>query len=491
MKNIIYLSYIRRSKLKSFNLSLLTLLFLFTACEDLLVEEPKTIAVEVFYNTPEEVESAVNAIYNQWRSTSYIVYHGFLDIHTDYGYGRGSYAQVNDFQGLNATNITRVEGFWSTFYTSIRNANLVIRNAPEGNAISQADIDKYVAEAKFLRALAYFHLVRNWGEVPLRTEDNMFDRNLEKSSVDEVYNLIIADLQEAEINLLDEPTHIGRPSKWAAKTALADVYLTRGMYADARDKADEVIQSDKYALVSVETRDDFQKIFGPEVVTTSEEIFSLKFARRAGQGNYLLWILNHPSTGLYNFGGAYAHYGDSADPFYTNWDDEDLRKELWDIVNFGLGSTTMVTRKFSDKQAASGHNAGNDLPIYRYAEVLLIYAEAATRAAGSPTQEAMEALNKVHRRAYGYDPNSPSPVDYNISDYNTDTFIDLVLEERAFEFIFEGKRWFDLKRTGTAQEVLLENRGVNIAEKHFLWPIPEVELTNNAALDPSDQNPGY
>lgn len=118
------------------------------------------------------------------------------------------------------------------------------------------------------------------------------------------------------------------------------------------------------------------------------------------------WILNHPSTGLYAFGGAYAHYGESTDPFYTEWDDMDLRKELWDIVDFGLGATTMTTRKFIDPLAIGSHDAGNNYPVYRYAEVLLIYAEASTRAANSPTPEAVEALNQVHRRAYGENPNS-------------------------------------------------------------------------------------
>ena len=120
--------------------------------------------------------------------------------------------------------------------------------------------------------------------------------------------------------------------------------------------------------------------------------------------------------------------------------------------------------------------AGNDLPIYRYAEALLIYAEAAARAASSPTAEAMEALNKVHRRAFGVDPETPSAVDFNIADYDAISFVDLVLQERAYEFIFEGKRWFDLKRTGMAAQTILDVKGITIAEKHYLWPIPTAEL---------------
>jgi len=463
-----------------------------TSCDDLLVESPRKVAVENFYNTAEEVETAVNAIYSPWRSNTHAVYTGVLDIHSDFGYGRGSYAQFNDFQGLNANNINRVAGFWNFMYLSIRNANIVIQNAPLGDDISQEDVDRYVAEARFMRAFSYFHLVRNWGGIPLRTELNMTVKDLKRSSVDEVYALILADLQVAESNLSDEPEHIGRPNKLAAKTLLADVYLTLGQYDKARDKSSEVIQSNEYSLVPVVAYTDFQKIFGPDVITTSEEIFYFKHSRLPGQGNYLLWILNHPSTKLYTFGGAYAHYGNAADPFYTNWDDADLRKDLWDVINFGLGTTTTVSKKFIDNAAVGANDAGNDSPEYRYADVLLMYAEAATRAAGAPTAEAVEALNKVHRRAYGYDPAAPSPVDFVQSDYDEQSFVDLVLQERGYEFVWEGKRWFDLKRTGTAAEVLLANRGISIAPSHYLWPIPVDELNFNQALDPAtDQNPGY
>lgn len=473
---------------------LVSLVFLLvaTSCNDLLVEKPKTVAAENFYNTAEEVETAVNAIYSPWRTNTHAVYTGVLDIHTDYGYGRGSYAQFNDFQTLNANNINRVAGFWNFMYLSIRNANIVIQNAPDGTDISEGDVKKLVAEAKFLRAFSYFHLVRNWGGVPIRTEDNMEIKDLEKSTAEQVYALILEDLQDAETNLPDEPKDIGRPNKLAAKTMLADVYLNLGRFDDARDKADEVIKSNKYSLVPVATMDDFQKIFGPDVVTTPEEIFYFKHARLPGQGNYLLWILNHPSTKLYTFGGAYAHYGESADPFYTNWDDNDLRKEMWDVINFGLGATTIVSKKFIDDAAVGANDAGNDSPEYRYAEVLLMYAEAATRAAGGPTPEAVEALNKVHRRSYGYNPLAASAVDFNLGDYDEESFVDRVIQERGYEFIWEGKRWFDLKRTGKAAEVLLANRGITISASHYLWPIPVDELNFNKALDPgADQNLGY
>lgn len=464
---------------------------LLTSCESLLEEEPKSVAAELFYNTAQEVEAGVNAIYPpmQGNRAEYIA---VLDAHTDWGYGRGSRANYNDFAGFNSGNVNVTAGRWNAFYQSIRNANLIIKNAPEGTNISQADIDKYVAEAKFLRALAYFDLVRNWGGVPLRTELTLDVIDLPKSSPAEVYELILADLEEAERNLPATPDNIGRPSRYAAQTLLAHVYLTLERYADARDKAAAVIQANQYALVPVSSIEDYQwNLFGPELVTTPEEIFYFKFTREPGYGNWILFVLNHPSTGLFNFGGAYAHYGDADNPFYENWDDRDLRKALWDQIDFGLGPTTLVSKKYIDPNAVDRLGGGNDLPVYRYADVLLMYAEAASQAAGGPTPEAMDALNQVHRRAYGLDPDVPSDTDYQLADYNADTFLDLVLQERAYEFQFEGKRWLDLKRTGKAASTILEMKGIQIAEKHYLWPIPADELSFNKALRPEDQNPGY
>ena len=219
--------------------------------------------------------------------------------------------------------------------------------------------------------------------------------------------------------------------------------------------------------------------------------YSFKYIRQPGYGNWMLFILNHPSTGLYNFGGAYAHYGDASNKFFISWNDNDLRKALFDQIDFGLGATTLVSKKYIDNSAADRRGAGNDLPIYRYADALLIYAEATARVTSSITPEAMEALNQVHRRAYGYAPEATSAVDFKIADYDTNSFVDLVLQERAYEFIFEGKRWLDLKRTGTAATTILDVKGITIAEKHYLWPIPQAELDFNDLMGPEDQNPGY
>lgn len=471
-----------------------TLLF---SCKKQLTEEPKSIAAETFYNTGPEVEAAVNAIYLPIRNQNCLggLYPAQLETYGDYLYGRGSYLSLNDYAGLDNTNITRTGQMWDLFYRSIRNANLVIANAPKGTAISAADIVRYTAEARFMRAFIYFQMVRNWGGLPLRTEENMTVENIKRSTVAEVYQLIIDDLTKAETDLPDNVSQPGRPSKWAAKSMLADVYLQLERYTDAMNKSNEVIAANKYSLVPASTANDFDKIFGPDVVTTSEEIFYIKFSRSGvQQGWFYVMFGHHPGSKLHGGGGFFAHYTDTVqNSVIKNWDIKDLRKSfnLYSF-NIGLGATSVLFRKFKDPVASTPYSAANDYPFYKYSDILLLYAEAACRANNNPTALAMERLNMVHRRAYGFNPMAPSTVDFIIPNYNAQTFLDLVVKERGYETMYEAKRWLDLKRLPKLKQIIQSAKGKTVADKHLLWPIPLSELNYNKALDPvKDQNPGY
>jgi hypothetical protein len=483
--------------MKKLGLFILTALMFFS-CEDALIEAPKSLAVETFYNTPSEVESALASIYDPLRNNNCMgaLYPAQLEAYTDYCYGRGSYAVLSNFQGLDGNNIGRIGSMWDLFYLSIRNANIVIQNVPNGSALSESDKAKYLAEAKFMRALVYFIMVRNWDGVPIRTEENMTVLEIPRNSADEVYQLIFQDLEFAEENLPENAQLPGKPSMWSAKTLLADVYFYIGMNSEARDKAREVIQSAKYSLVPVTVVEDYEKIFGPEVVTTPEEIFYLKNSRQGtGEGWAFVQFIHHPGDKLFGGGGYYAHYSDLvSNSTIANWDHNDLRFGLWYNWNIGLGSNSILSKKFNDPKAAGGGaTAGNDYPLYRYADLLLIFAEADCRASGNVNAEAMEILNMVHRRAYGKDPLAADPtIDFKVADYDRDSFIELCLQERGYETQMEGKRWLDLKRTGEVKERIKAATGKDVADKHLLWPIPVSELNYNSLIDPSaDQNPGY
>lgn len=484
------------------------------SCSDMLDEKPKSLAEENFYRTKDEITAAINAIYVPMRTDGAfgINYPAQQEGMADYGYSRGSQTNVSEYQGLNPQNVSRVQSVWDNLYQSIRNANLVIANIPNATEVSAADATTLMAEAKFLRALIYFTLVRNWKGVPLRTEENMEALAVPRASIGEVYDLILADALAAEAGLPDQVFPIlvaGRPNRWAAKTLLAEVYMTRastpqdftapdvaGDWARARDKAEEVINSGRYSLVQVQVSEDFQNIFGPEVVSTPEEIFYFKYSRQQGFG---LVSYAHRTSKYYGPGGVYAQYTDTVNnPIIANWSHADLRRiHILYPDKFDKGETTVLYRKYRDPQAVAPVNgvggAGNDYPWYRYADLLLFHAETAARAAGGPTAEALESLNKVHRRAYGYPSDVPSAdVDFELADFSLESFIDQVVEERGFETMYEGKRWLDLKRLGIAKERILAVKNIQVADKHLYWPIPDSEILYNEALDPvADQNTGY
>lgn len=473
-------------------LIIITILFT-TACNDILLESPKAIATETFYNTAEEIEGALYAAYAHTgqataKTTSCMVLINAGEV--DYGEGRVTFAPYSDFKGQLIAD-TRIPNAWTFAYQGIRDANLVIENAPKSTQATQKEIEQLVAEAKFVRAFTYFQLVRNWGPVPLRTEENNVEPDVPRSSVADVYDLITSDLLYAETYLPTSQNLPGRADRYAAKTMLADVYLELGNWVGAKEKAQEVINSGKYSLINVATSDDFYKIFGVDVNGSSEEVFYIK--ANADSYTYFCNYRHHPSVPYFKGGaGAYALYTDSvSNKFISDWDYHDLRKYfILYNANIGIGSTTMLFKKYIDPTTSTGGR--NDWPAYRYTDVLLIYAEADCRANNGPTADGMEKLNMIHRRAYGEDPLAASTVDFKLADYNRDTFIDLVLLEGAYEQMDEGKRFFALKRTGKLKDAIKYARGIDLVDNHLLWPIPAVEYLYNGAIDPTtDQNPGY
>lgn len=478
--------------MKNILLSIILILPIAMACSDLLDEQPKAVATETFYNTAAEIESAVFASYAQLGIGQAVLWY-INSGEADYAVGRLSFENMSDFdQPWNSTNISRTDGAWTSMYQAIRNANLVIMNAAKATKATQKEIEQYIAEAKFVRAFCYYKMVRNWGALPLRTENNMLESDVPRSSESDVYGLIISDLEYAQTYLPVSQEAAGRADQYAAKAMLAHVYLQLSRWSDARAKALEIINSKRYSLIPVSNSNDFYKIFGPDVVISSEEIFYVKY--NYDSPSYTARYRHYSNTPYYNATGAYAKYVPDSTTMKVikEWDVKDLRKKftLYNC-NIGFGTKTVLFKKFIDP-AAPTIGGTNDYPAYRYPDILLFYAEADCRINNGPTADGMEKLNMIHRRAYGYNPNSASPVDFKLTDYNKESFIDLVLQEGLYEQMDEGKRFLELRRTGKLAEVVLKNRGKVVAESHLLFPIPGVEYNYNGAIDPvKDQNPGY
>ncbi|MCB0616454.1 MAG: RagB/SusD family nutrient uptake outer membrane protein, partial [Phaeodactylibacter sp.] len=312
---------------------LLLPIFVFTSCKDFLMEDPKSfISAANFYENESDAKAAIAGAYaslgNEYYGPSLGMY-AFMVLHSGAADGRGSQAPISIYdQVLNQVNIGRMGDLWGRMYTAINRANAVLDNVPDIE-MNEALKTRILAEAHFLRANTYFELVRGWGPVPLRlTETKGVDEvGAPRASEDEVYAQIISDAQAAEKDLPDvSPEGPGRASRWAAKMLLAQVYLTREQWGEARGLAEEVINSGQFSLVLVSEPNDFYQIFRSE--TNSEDIMSVQHS--SNSQSEICNFLHRTNIPVYNPQGSgffawlpiqNSYIGDS-------WDDNDLRKEF-------------------------------------------------------------------------------------------------------------------------------------------------------------------
>ncbi len=380
---------------------------------------------------------------------------------------------------------------WTTIYESINRANTLLGLLENDEDLDTDFRNKAIGEASFIRAFDYFQLVRIWGEVPLRLDPitDLDDINMTVSEESKIYEQIIADLQKAVQYLPYLTDNPGRATRGAAKTLQADVYLTLNRMQDAWDIVTEIIENKSaygYSLVS-----SLDLLYSPTSPTNSEDIFSLKFSRYVGQGSFLAAYeapLSYPEVAAVR---AFEDCGANTQaPLLRDWDDKDLRKDL-NIYNTATingveveiemaGDYTHVYGKHRDPEQPEETASGVDYYMYRYADVLLIYAETENLLHG-PTAEAYDAINLVRRRAYGVDINKVNYLADLPTGLSQEEFDDMVFRERGYEFMFEGKRWFDLKRTGRWQTIIPE-AGKELPESLY-WPFPGSEILYNDSID--------
>ena len=484
--------------MKKISFLIAVLLMGLTACNDWLEEHPKAVAAETFYNTTGEADAAVLAPLKKIREGFMMNYPGILENFADYAYGRSSWAANSDYQGLNVQNQSRANSIWSGLYKSIRDCNIALQRLPNASEMTEAQINAYLGELRFIRAFDYFQIVRLWNGGPLRTEENMDEFNQPKADAATLYDFIVKDLLYAVEHAPDKARLVGTPCKNAAASLLSQVYLQLGKYEESFKYAKQVVDSGMYALVPVSQSSDFDNVFGANLQTSSEEIFYMKADNEPGiwdHGWEYPMFCSHPTAmingeKMHGSGGWYGIYATSENELISKWDIKDLRKDFNLLKHdFGLGDQTYLLCKYHDPSP----HAGNDFPLIRYPDILLVYAETAARLNNAPTADAMEKLNIIHRRAYGYDPNSPSEVDFKLADYATlDKFMDLLIQEQMYECFNEAKRWLFLQRLGIAKEQIKKIKGIDVADKHMLFPFPTTEFDYNEAMDPNtDQNPGY
>lgn len=412
-----------------------------------------------------------------------------------------------------------IDGVWRWQYIGISRANTILDRLPialeNGIEIPESEVNRIMGEAYFLRAFYYFQLVRFYGGVPLVTNEvtDLSKLSQERASIAETYEQIIADFSRAE-ELLPVTNENGRARKYAASTFLGKVYLQMAgeplkdptAAAMALEYTDKVIDEGGFALLP-----NYQDCFNYKDEYHSEYIFDAEytFCGNCEGGQVGTWS---GPPGEFQYTQAYNLVRVFKD-FYESYDPNDPRRE-WNIADYWIRDEEGTREPVEDSTyyAYKWRHATNradrppgffewqspfNFPLTRYADVLLMHAEAMWRANGSPNAEAFEAINQVRRRGYGLPIDAPSAVDLNNA--NTPDFGQAILDERKWELCYEGHRWHDLVRFGKLIEVVKSidysykseypRADLNIQEHHVLYPIPQTQI------DVSDgelsQNPGY
>jgi len=345
---------------------------------------------------------------------------------------------------------TSVTNTWIAIYDAISRVNLILQKVPNVTGLTDAQKNQILGEARFLRALHYHNLVKLWGDVPMPLEplDSPAEAAaLTRTAKADVYTQILADLTQTE-QLMTTAKQARQASLGAARALRARVQLYNGNYQAALDAANAV-QAMGYTLAPT-----FQALFTDEGTDTPEDIFRVSFT--ATEFNELGYY--------YLFDGRWE-VAPTAD-LYNAFSATDLRRPR----TVGKDGSDYEGTKFPTTIGAE------DLHVIRFAEVVLIKAEALARLNRLP--EAITEVNKIRVRAgLGAIPATPLPTQAAL--------LDAISNERRLELALEGDRWPDLIRTGRALAVLgiPANRAFQL-----LYPIPAREITVSPGLT---QNPGY
>ena len=476
----------------------LALLFSFGAC-DVLDQVPESdLDDSNFWQNQEDAQSALTGVYNSLQGiVKNSAFTDFVDFRADvvvvpseYGWSVSNDETIRNNQ-ISPTD--RVATAWASYYLAIGRVNNVISHVKKMEISDEAEKNRILGESYFLRGLFYFYLVRDWGDNPIITEPYvkidetaLVKRNPEK----EVYTQIITDLNEA-ISLLPEPAAISktehiRATKYAAKSLLCNVYLERAYksYAEQTDldmaakEALDVIQCKKYQLVNGV---DYEKIFSQKY--SSESIFEVDFDYTVNATNsFVNTFYPRAFTKVKAYGGGGLRIPSKR--ITEEYESGDLRASAnFQIVPLGGGyfdeefEGMPYANKYPGTIVTEGvqRQSDSNFIIYRLSDVMLMRAEALVKS-GKDIPEAISLLNTVRNRA-----GLP-----NTTVSNNDLF-KAIQKERLYELCYEGKRWYDLVRTGLLLEMRPEFAQMN--PDRIYYPIPQDEIDRNPNLLP--QNPTY
>lgn len=461
-----------------------------SACNVLDVTPESNFTPTNFYKNADDARAAVNSVYDLMNSSNmygqimWIIQDQATD-DAEWGGGRQTANQPkNDLDKYTFTPATSTfQSLWGTVYQGINRANAVLARVP-GIPMDEALKARLLAEAKFMRGFYYFTLVRLFGDVPLQLTETASLENLTvaRAPVEDVYKQIIQDFTDAETVLPVSYTGAdrGRATSGAAKAFLAKVFLTRGEWARASAKAKEVIDLGVYDLWPT-----FAEAFLIANKNGRESVFEMQaLGGGFGEGSWMQGFMRPPFDRV----NGVAGFGDNppTENLYRTYTATDRRRDVTLRLYSATGTPAppasvqfpCYVNKYLDPSATANAEGSNNYPIIRYADVLLMYAEALNEQ-GAGNAEAYAVVNRIRSRA-------GLPALTNLSQAG---FRDAVLLERRLELAFEGHRWYDLARTKRLISAMrAQNSTINVQEFNYLFPIPQTERDVNGRLT---QNPGY
>jgi hypothetical protein len=517
-------------------LGVICMLCFITSCSDFLNEYPKTeMSVDQFFAAPDHARSAVNNLYRTgvpnfneaWsaHAGATIMNNGYLSGFFDNEFkGQEKVVQLSQTLFLDPQNISgSLDGMWDGCYRAISRANTALKYIATTPGLALDEIAQLEAQAKFFRAYNYFYLVKAFGDVPLILEpyESLENLYVSRTASKDVYNQIIKDLTSAVAKGLNNESFVNngfRITKGAAETLLADVYLNfsgyplnEDNYVNAASAARSVINAGKHTLIE---NGDTPETSAYNIIRTSdresEYIYSYEFEGSTSNGGWwATYCFPNKIAALAPFryaitNNAYRPVKEILNVYDTI---QDLRIQEKQFTHSSLtyikdGETKTETFDVSpyiwyDEESmfeTGMSGSSKDRTIYRYAEVLLIAAEAIAASEGV-TSEAVKYLAEVRARAYTN--TTQAAIESQLSSLSKKEFIEEVWTERIREFIFENKIWGDIQRTRMYPTTSDTKKGeveyINVigatnpwgaifAEKHLLWPISANEIQRNPSL---------
>jgi len=484
-------------------ISITAVLLILSSCtEDFLERYPiSSQSTGTFYETESDFEQAVNACYDGLQNVHQHHHHYFViwGCRSD-EFGPSGYEMTVIDQFTDNETTTYYNGMWTRVFNAIFRCNNLLA---ESEGISTDDIptiERFRAEARFLRGLLYFDLVWVFGGMPLYDGNVSYDEyySIPRSTIAEAYAFIIADFQAAAAALPSEYSgaDIGRATSWAAKGFLAKVLLYNEDYSQCLSLCNEIIASNKFQFLP-----NWRDIFNEDNDNGPQALFQVQYLsggdgeHSARPGQYMEPQAKTFLGRTFTVPGA-AGVPDVSDYFYNSFDTMDVRRN--DIARDYLDvnddpQTGSFCAKFTigAYDAFDFHNWGVNITKLRYTEVLLMKAECINELSG-PTAEAVGIIDQIRARA-----GLPALLPAEQADQQS--FFDAIVRERKFELAFEDNRWFDLVRWGMAQTVVNEylidtyfpDFSYQMQSHHVLFPIPEAQLEFIGDESVLWQNPGY